>query len=601
MKLFLTVLTIILNVFLASAQDAIKQKLATYDYFTHPEKLFIATNCDVYNCGDTLWYSSWHLNAGDFSPEKLEKILEVRLIRFRDGKSIVKQLVSIKNGRYKGQMLLPLGLESGTYQLTGNTNYMKNQGADFFFNKTIYIQSNFQSFSFPTTSVIGASTNTESPAEETIASVDAKSNKPSELNIDFLPEGGNWIANVPSRMAFYGTMPATDTVDFSGTVYDNDNNIVAFIKSEFRGRGTVNITPLPNKQYFATITDTKGITFNVNLPSADQTNKYTLSVNNRWNSAQVTVNIYKSPSFNNADSLTLTVAQHGSVVLQHNFVPNEPINSFIIEKDRLKTGIAQITLFNKNNSPISERLVFINNNDYTKWDAPIKTTNDRVILAVKSKDKFNQPLKGDYAISVYKIENKLDTFIKSPDIVQYLYLHADLPGLENDCAYFFKNDTKSFYCADLTMLTNGWRRYNWNQVLADTIPTPQYPLEQKFYISGVVKREGNDKPVKEGIELTLMGNGEDLIAGTAKTNETGAFYFPIDFFNYTSDFVVQTKNRLKLNVNYNIDLKTNLVNYCEIDYASKISVTDSYPASDTTITVAPKVEYEVQDQDVRSA
>ncbi len=573
MKRSLIFIVLIISALTLSAQNDIKSKVANYNYLTHPEKLYITTDCNLYHYGDTIWFSSWLLNYGNLSPEKLEKILEINLINSQNGKNVVKQIVPIEHGRSKGQIIVPPELESGTYQLVGNTNYMRNQGEDFFFSKTIVIQSVLLSedvLEIPTVSTASEIEETVIPHQSGLTE-DASSNKKSELDIVFLPEGGNWIPNVPSKMAFYGTVPGADTVDYSGIIYDNDNNIVTFIKPVFRGRGSVNITPLPGKQYYAIITDSNGIQFRVDLPMPDQSGKFTLSVNDRVNSPQLKVGVYKSPQLNEVDTLKLVVVQHGDVVCQPEFLPKEPVNVFNIEKAMLQTGIAQITLFDTNNKPLCERLVFINNDDFTHWESQVETSDGNTQIAITSKDKSGQTLSGDYAVSVYKIENQLDTLVKSPDIVQYLYLNADLPGLENDCSYFLKKDAQSFYCADLVMLTNGWRRYNWDEVIVDTIPPPDYPLEQKFYISGIVRRTGNDKAVKDGIELTLLGNGEDVIMGTATTNDNGAFYFPIDHFNNASEFVIQTKNKLNLKADFNIELKTNLVNQSD-DYSSKVTV-----------------------------
>ena len=575
----LTILIVFFGLPLISAQDNIRQKVAQYTYLTHPEKLYMATDRNVYRCGDTIRYSSWLLDAGKLSAEKMEKILEVRLVDSRKGKGVAMQIVPIENGRSKGQMTVPAGLESGAYRLTGNTNYMRNRGEDFFFGKTVYIRSNFSSVEAPK-----VATEERTPKEamsattgKSVLTGDALPNEKSDLNIVFLPEGGNWMAGVPSRVAFYGTLPGTDSVDFSGTVYDSDNNAVAFIKPEFRGRGSVNITPAQGQRYHANITDSYGVSFNVDLPLPEQNGRYTLSVNSRWNSPKLNVNVYKSPFYNNADPIKLVVVQHGAVVCRHGFLPGQNINVLGIDKADLKTGIARLTLFDQHDTPLCERLVFVNNGDFTQWEPQVETSNGHTRITVSSKDKSGQALTGDYAVSVFRVENGLDTLLKPPGIVQYLYLNADLPGLETDCSYFFKEDAKSFYCADLAMLTNGWRRYKWDEVLADSVPAPEYPLEQKFYISGTVRRQGNGKPVKEGIELTLMGNGEDVIVGTAKTNDKGEFYFPIDDFNNSSEFVIQTRNKLNFKADYKIELKTNLVNHSDVhDYASKIAVAQKY-------------------------
>ncbi|MBN2167043.1 MAG: hypothetical protein JW717_12250 [Marinilabiliaceae bacterium] len=558
------------------AQESITAKYNSFTHLTHHEKLFVCTDKNIYLSGNTIWFSTWLLNAGSLSPEKFEKILEVNLIKASSGEHVVKQIVSIENGRSTGQIDLPQGLENGWYRLVGNTNYMKNQGAEFFFSKSIYIQSNFKTINSADLTVIEKESggNVSTKLENSIITNVTIPSEKSELNIQFMPEGGNLVPDIPSRLAFIGTLPNADTVLFTGTIYDDENKPVAFFKPEFRGRGAISFTPLTGKKYHATVTDSKGISFKVDLPLTDQNSKYTLSVINRWNNPNLIININKSSSASNYDSLKLIVVQHGDVLCNHKFLPKESVNSISLEKKLLKTGIAQITLFTHNNVPLCERLVFNNNNDLTTWETNIRnTTNGNTILNIIPINDKGRQKQGDYAISVSKIDCQSDTFYKTPDIIQYLLLNSDLPGLENDCDYFFKNDNKSAYYSDLTMLTNGWRRYTWEQVLADSIPSPKYPLEHNFYIAGSVKRQGNGKHVPEGIELTLMGNGEDVIAGSARTNVNGEFYFPIDYFNNGSEFTIQTKNRLNVKTNFNIELKTNLVDYLNDDSSTNLTFT----------------------------
>jgi hypothetical protein len=156
-----------------------------------------------------------------------------------------------------------------------------------------------------------------------------------------------------------------------------------------------------------------------------------------------------------------------------------------IPTDSLPDGIMQITLFNKLNQPIAERLVFVNNSNYFFiTDLSIKEQSNKA----RGRNTIQIDVGGDLRsnLSVSVTDAGLNPKVGAEDnIVGELMLAGDLKGRVYDAGYYFSSDEDSLkQHLDLVMMTNGWRRFNWEQLMANQWPKIKYPLEDYLSIQG---------------------------------------------------------------------------------------------------------------------
>lgn len=55
--------------------SVLAEKLNRYVDLTYPQKLFLASDREIYFQGDTLWFSGWLTQAATHEPDSLERIL----------------------------------------------------------------------------------------------------------------------------------------------------------------------------------------------------------------------------------------------------------------------------------------------------------------------------------------------------------------------------------------------------------------------------------------------------------------------------------------------------------------------------------------------
>ncbi|MEJ0104628.1 MAG: hypothetical protein WDO19_19595 [Bacteroidota bacterium] len=69
----------------------------------------------------------------------------------------------------------------------------------------------------------------------------------------------------------------------------------------------------------------------------------------------------------------------------------------------------------------------------------------------------------------------------SNNIISHLLLTSELKGQVYNPAYYFSNDEDSTRRhLDLVMLTHGWRRFKWNDVVQGKFPKISYPRDSSF-------------------------------------------------------------------------------------------------------------------------
>jgi hypothetical protein len=86
----------------------------------------------------------------------------------------------------------------------------------------------------------------------------------------------------------------------------------------------------------------------------------------------------------------------GKVLFTHEFNLEENETSYELSTKNFPTGIIHLSLFNMNSEVVSERLIFVNNNDFLKVNLePSKTvaeTRENITLKTKIVDKNNNPI-----------------------------------------------------------------------------------------------------------------------------------------------------------------------------------------------------------------
>jgi hypothetical protein len=272
--------------------------------------------------------------------------------------------------------------------------------------------------------------------------------------------------------------------------------------------------------------------------------------------------------------------------MQQQLVLQQPVtiqgNSAIVSIDtkNFPSGILQLTLINEERLPIAERLLFVNNEDFT-LNPELKIETKSLKAKGKNQVSFSLPdsMYGSFSVSVVDDDRILHNGV-SDDIVSRLLLSSDLKGyIHNPAYYLSKNDKTTRAALDLLMMTHGWRRFNWKETLANKFPAIKFRDQNLIQISGTIVSQRTNKPVSNG-EVNFLLRTKDSLTDFIQVQVDEKGRFEIDNLAYqdTAEFSFQLNSKKNKEKELNIVLDKDSAKFLSYaDMISRPSVIQSIP------------------------
>lgn len=367
----------------------------------------------------------------------------------------------------------------------------------------------------------------ETADEKQITSIFPLKNSFSDADIQFFPEGGELIENIRGKVAFKAIGERGLGVGVKGEITDNTGKVITTFESQHLGMGIFALMPEPGLSYKANLVFSNGVKKTVTLPliksssislSAINTDPKNLALrissNNTYFSANQNKNYY------------IVARSKGIICYAAKASLKAAIFTASIPKNKFPTGIVQVTLFSASGEPLTERLVFIKHPDLLT----LSVNTDKKIYGIRQPVKMNVtaktsnvPVEGNFSISVIN-ETKVP-FDENQEItiLSSFLLSSELKGyIESPNYYFNQTNEKKLTDMDLLMLTQGYRKFTYKDILADKKPAVNFLPEQGMEISGTL-RSANGMPVSRGT-LKLVAPANRFYAETL-TDVNGIFRF----------------------------------------------------------------------------
>ncbi|SKA13536.1 hypothetical protein [Sediminibacterium ginsengisoli] len=487
--------------------------LAAYNHKVVQEKIYAHTDKDFYLAGELMWFKLYCVDAASHTVIDLSKIAYVELIDAANV-PVIQAKAGLDKGDGKGSLQLPVNINSGRYRFRAYTNWMKNAGADFFFEKQVTV------------------VNTQKSGGGVV-----KAPKP-VYEAGFFPEGGNLVAGISSRIACKVTGPGNKGIAYSGAVINEQNDtVVRFASSRF-GMSSFNFTPAAGNRYKAVIYTGNAQPLVKALPDA-YAQGYVMHLSE--NAGIITVHVKSNKQ--DEEQLYLLVHTRGSVKYTAAAKVQNGQAVFTTEKNKLDAGISGFTVFNASRQPVCERLYFRKPDASASLaismnaDQAAYTERKKVTIDINT-TSANSNKAADMSMAVYR----LDSLQQMPetDISHYLLLASDLKGSVESPAYYFSDQADAAAAADELMLTQGWRRFKWEDVLQQR--TPAFSFEPEFKGHVVTARTINTKtgaPVPF-VEAYVSAPGKRTLFAPAFSDSTGRIKFELNQFYGSGELIFQT-------------------------------------------------------------
>jgi hypothetical protein len=372
-----------------------------------------------------------------------------------------------------------------------------------------------------------------------------------KTDVQFFPEGGTFIQGIPNRIAIKSIDASGLGKDIKGSIVDNNGAVITAFSTRHLGMGMVKFTPEAGKRYTANFKTQSGAEQSIPFPHSIKSG-YHLSVDQT--EENVIVNVFTTQDFLNKGNLKLVVQHNGNILFTSKAPDSKQQITAAFQKKQFPAGIVQITLFSPDNLPVCERLIFIKND---RNRIQTKVTADKKLYALRgpialdlAADINGKPVQGTFSVAVTNTSAIKPDSLNESNIFTSLLLTSDLTGyVEKPNYYFLSNDEKTTEDLDNLMLTQGWRRFSWTNIINNTTAKIQYPPEKTLQISGIILTRGG-KPLPRSRVTLINSSGGGLSIDTL-TDAEGRFNFDNLSFSDSTKFIVQAfteKNKNNLEI-----------------------------------------------------
>lgn len=459
------------------------------------EKIYIHYDRPYYNPGETIWFKAYVFAAN--LPSLISKTLYAELIDDK-GNILQRRTLPVLGASTASDFTLPDSMRYSIVYVRAYTSWMLNFDSSFLYLKPIRIITN------------------QATADKTKKEV--------QYSLQLFPEGGDLVQGVESRVAFKATDDQGFPIPVKGDIVDGKGQKVTSFSSAHDGMGYFFVTPVTGNTYKAVWKDKKGTVHETAVPAA-RDNGVVLSVNMTGDALSYSLQRSANASL---DYRTFKVVAH----MQQQTVYMARINLSVktsvtapIPLENLPDGIMQVTLFTDIGQPVAERIVFVNQgNYYFITDLHAKEKN----LTRKARNVIQLDI-GDTLVSNLSVSITDAGTSTDPDednIFSHILLSSDIKGYVHDPAYYFSGREDSIRDhLDLVMMTNGWRRFKWDDVVAGRWPVIKNYPQPYVTVKGQVL----------GLSASELGDKELSVILKTKKDNTQFFAVPV---NRKGEFVI---------------------------------------------------------------
>ncbi len=419
------------------------------------EKLYVHTDKDSYVSREILWFRIYFLDGIYNKPGSFSKIAYIEILD-KNNLAVVQQKVSLKAGESFGSLVIPTNLPSGMYKFRAYSNWMKNFGAESFFEKPIRI------------------------LNPNLLENDSVTAKLKGYDIQFFPEGGNLVQNLVNKVGFRMTDRSGKGQDFESLLMSSNGDTILRFRPLHLGLGNFTFLPVPGQVYRAIIQVPNGKQIVKELPVPYPSG---LIMNIKKNTdSEVVVKVDASTDMDIQMVYLFVHSTRTALPVKKEQLSNHQAE-FIIKSAELQDGISQFTLFNQEGQPVSERLFFkYPENKFLISAAadPEYAKRKKINLDLLTRDQTGKPVSANMSLAVYRIDSLQN--VDETDIASYYYLTEELGPIESP-SFYFRDPVKSKEeNIDNLMLTHGWRKYDWAQLMKGKSFSPVYPPELNGHI-----------------------------------------------------------------------------------------------------------------------
>ncbi|MDO4200955.1 MAG: carboxypeptidase-like regulatory domain-containing protein [Bacteroidales bacterium] len=513
------------------------QKAMNFSKVLPQEKVYLHFDNMGYFENETLWFKAYVTRTDNGHLSDLSKVLYVELLNpsgdiVRTCKYPIDSL-----GVSHGDIKLDSLLTSGYYEVRAYTRYMTNWGTNAVFSRVFPIfkapkkEGDYSDLTIRTMHFEARDPNNrtsdDSLYQKAIDDGIYTRDLLKTISVKFYPEGGDLIAGKKCRVAMLAVDDNGHPHEGEGFVMNERGDVLASVKTDTLGRGLFEIVPDTGKLTFQMRNLKKSTRRSVQyftLPEAKR-DGCTLSVDAV--SEQMLATLQCSDVI--CGSMLGYVIMHNGNIYRCDTLTAAPIIEIELDRQAMPEGVNQMTVFDSRGAIMAERLFFLCPKP-DKGDS-IQVTAITQRLKPCGKVELELQTKPNANLSFSAMDAKTMTNGKQGNMKTWMLLSSEVRGYINNVDYYFEADDKEHrQNADLLMMTQGWRRYDWRLMSEKYTFRKAQPIEDQFYLYGKLNVYRKRNPVSNVHLYAILYNekGQSLI-GNTRTDSVGRYAFKLPF------------------------------------------------------------------------
>jgi hypothetical protein len=533
------------------------------------DQLFLHLDRNLYHPGDTIRFQAYIRDSrtGVFGTESSSLYALI----------INTEHLTIDSARFRifypavpGWLVIPVKIAPGDYSVLAFTSSDINFSPKYAFSTPIKIDN-----------LIPSRNETKQKAEIRDTAVYHSPMQEPSIDLRFLPESGTFICGIKQRVAFNAVTSTGSALQVSGEITNQKGIKICDFKSSSYGPGVAEFTPQQGDSYFAAISGDQFRDTKWPLPAAEISGVSMRVINSGDGLMDIILRgrkIEGRPYF-------LTVTMNNVLVFSED-VKVDTLFRKRIQTDKLPSGTAYVSLYDKELNPVAERLIFLNDYKkmYVKIEAsdPFYFTGDETELTVTTADEAGNSTSSVVSVAVIDSAFGYSNVIPPAEIESaYLYDRGFYDNLPRRIKYGgLKNIDRT--SMDLLLMTYGWRRF----VPKEVSVTPDVELFNYDYL-----KITNPGPLKKGrSEINLISDANmDVISLPVSNKREAVLYYDSLDFNVRKIMILPDKTPSK-------NINPVRISYPENkDYVNRAKLLANFPAAITpdlsvTITRQPDLK-----------
>ena len=462
------------------------------------ELTYLQTDKGIYETGEDLWFKSYVFDRSTLSLSGAGRTLFVEMLDGSD--SIVwQEKYPIQSGISDGHIYLDKNLRPGDYRINAYTKYSFT--ADTlrpYHPKMIRIVKNI--------------------TEKGHVQDSETERKVSRLS--FFPEGGSLIDGVAAKVAFKGTDKKGMPANVKGELRE-DGRRIARLESLHDGMGMFMLLPHKGSRYTAVLDDGSEYDF----PDVESSG---LSLHLRKQTDEYMEFLLSQQKGAAPQRIRLEGKMRGVKYCMAEGTLNEILKVKIPVSEFPLQGIAEFTLYDEKGLPVAERLVYLN--PQRKLNIEISTDKERYATREKGKvsvrvsDVQGKPVVAHLGLSIFDASYINEAVPEN--MLSYCMLSSEIRGNIHNPAYYFNEGNKDrLRSLDLLLLTQGWRRYVWENF--DDTKEPAIFLSDEILGRQTIGKKRKRNEVGN-VQQLLQVSGPDADTQFIMTDSMGNFAVPTE-------------------------------------------------------------------------